>query len=71
MPKSKSKKVKQKMLAGEMRPQKLDCDNIAKVVLDALNKLAYNDDKQVVELIVEKYYADTPRVEVEIECLAS
>lgn len=66
VPKSKSKKTKEQMLAGEVRPQRLDCDNIAKAVLDALNKIAYNDDRQVVELIVKKYYAETPRVEVDL-----
>lgn len=70
IPKSKSKKDKEKMLFGEIRPGKLDCDNIAKAVLDALNKIAYDDDKQVVDLTVSKYYAETPRVEVEIERLA-
>ena len=31
-----------------------DIDNYAKAVLDALNKIAYKDDKQVVSLYVEK-----------------
>jgi hypothetical protein len=31
-----------------------DIDNYAKAVLDALNKVAYKDDKQVVSLYVEK-----------------
>lgn len=29
-----------------------DCDNLAKSVLDGLNKIAYNDDRQVLELHV-------------------
>lgn len=33
-----------------------DCDNIAKTVLDALNGIAYNDDRQIVQLEVGKYY---------------
>jgi hypothetical protein len=33
-----------------------DCDNIAKTVLDALNGVAYNDDKQIIQLEVGKYY---------------
>ena len=44
-----------------------DCDNIAKIILDSLNELAYKDDSQIVELIVKKYYSNIPRVEVVIE----
>ena len=53
------------MLNGELRPtKKPDCDNIAKVILDALNGIAYHDDSQVVELVVHKHYAETTRVNV-------
>ena len=42
------------------RPDKKpDMDNILKVVLDALNDVAYEDDKQVVELIGRKYYTES------------
>lgn len=67
VPKSYSKKKKQEMLDGQLYPtKKPDIDNIAKCVLDALNKLAYRDDTQVVRLHTEKHYAEIPRVEVEI-----
>lgn len=67
VPKSYSKKKKQEMLDGQLYPtKKPDIDNIAKCVLDALNKLAYRDDTQVVKLHMEKHYAEIPRVEVEI-----
>lgn len=67
VPKSYSKKKKQEMLDGQLYPtKKPDIDNIAKCVLDALNKLAYRDDTQVVRLHTEKRYAKIPRVEVEI-----
>lgn len=67
VPKSYSKKKKQEMLDGQLYPtKKPDIDNIAKCVLDALNKLAYRDDTQVVRLHMEKRYAKIPRVEVEI-----
>ena len=48
-----------------------DLDNIAKTILDALNGIAYEDDKQIVELHVEKYYTPeaTEYVEVKIETL--
>lgn len=35
-----------------------DCDNIAKIVLDSLNKVAYDDDKQIVNLTVNKFWTN-------------
>lgn len=43
-----------------------DASNIAKVVEDALNGVAYRDDSQIASLSVDKRYSLTPRVEVEI-----
>lgn len=65
--KSMSKKMRESALNEELRPSKKpDCDNIAKIILDALNGIAYLDDKQVVELVLKKYYSEVPRVEVSI-----
>ena len=59
VPKSYSKKKREDCIERILRPDKKpDMDNIMKVVLDALNKVAYEDDKQVVELIGRKYYTD-------------
>ena len=67
IPKSKSRKDRVSMLAGEIRPtKKPDCDNIAKAILDALNGIAYNDDSQVVSCSVKKFYAAEPSVIVRI-----
>lgn len=67
IPASKSKKFKAAALEGVQRPtKKPDCDNIAKIILDALSGIVYKDDKQIVSLLVEKFYADNPRVEVKI-----
>ncbi len=65
--KSVSKK-KHELLSQETTPAltKPDTDNIAKVVLDPLNNIAYNDDSQVYKLNVEKYYSDNPRVEIQL-----
>lgn len=55
VPKSDSKAKKKAKIEGVIRPTvKPDCDNLAKSILDSLNGLAYQDDKQVVELIVKK-----------------
>lgn len=60
VPKSYSKKKREDCLERILRPDKKpDMDNILKVVLDALNKVAYEDDKQVVELIGRKYYTES------------
>ena len=45
---------------------KPDCDNLAKSILDSLNGLAYHDDKQVVELVVKKYYAENAEVKIKL-----
>lgn len=60
VPKSYSKKKREDCLERILRPDKKpDIDNILKVVLDALNEVAYEDDKQVVELIGRKYYTES------------
>ncbi len=43
-----------------------DADNYGKLALDALNKLAWEDDAQVVRMTVVKRYDDNPRWEITI-----
>ena len=45
---------------------KPDVDNILKQVNDSLNGIAYTDDRQIATEIVEKWYSDIPRIEIEI-----
>ena len=67
-PKGKSKRVVEDMLNGRILPtKKPDLDNVAKIVLDGLNKVAWEDDTQVVEMMVIKRYAEEPMVAVTIE----
>lgn len=67
-PKSTRKRDKAEMLANRILPvKKPDCDNIAKIILDALNKIAYIDDSQVIELVVKKRYSAEAKVTVHIE----
>lgn len=67
MPKSVSEKKSKLMLLGEVRPtKKPDVDNIIKVIADSLNGIAYRDDAQIVSVECHKFYANIPRVEVEI-----
>jgi len=58
-PKSYSKKI----VHWDKKP---DLDNLAKLVLDAMNKIFYQDDAQIVELTCRKGFSDRPRTEVEI-----
>ena len=56
------------IIGGDTLPQKKpDADNIAKVVLDALNGVAYEDDKQVVRVTISKVYSfEKEGLEIEI-----
>ena len=69
IPKSTSKKKRGQMIDGEIMPcKKPDLDNIAKVVCDALNKLAYHDDSQIISLRLNKYYTkNEPKIIVGID----
>lgn len=68
IPKSASKIKKSAMTLGILRPtKKPDTDNVAKVIADSLNGIAYKDDAAIVEMHVEKWYSTSPRVEVVIE----
>ena len=49
--------------------KKPDSDNIIKIILDGLNKVAFYDDAQVCKLYFEKRYAEVPRVEITIKNL--
>lgn len=67
IPKSASKKMKARMVGGDVRPtKKPDMDNVIKIVADSLNQIAYRDDTQIVDCQCRKFYSDTPRVEVKI-----
>lgn len=65
IPKSMTKKNRQLVEEGKLHPtKKPDLDNVAKIILDSLNKIAFDDDSQVIRLIVEKHFSNEPRVEV-------
>lgn len=68
IPKSKPKKFQEQARNGLIRPiTKPDTDNIGKNIKDALNKIAFPDDSQIVTEIIEKRYSDTPRAEILIK----
>lgn len=65
-PKTKPKAwVELALIDKAIRPQKKpDWDNIGKIVADALNGIAFQDDSMVVDGRVRKWFSNRPRVEV-------
>ena len=58
--KNETKKSRDLKIKNILRPNKRpDIDNSIKLYLDALNKVAYKDDTQVVEISAKKMYANT------------
>lgn len=67
IPSSASKVKKILMQAMELRPGKRpDVDNLIKVVMDALEKLAYKNDAQIVTAKIDKFYSVRPRLDIQI-----
>lgn len=65
IPKSWPKWKKDMALDGALPCDKnKDLDNIQKSVFDALNKIAYVDDKQIVQISASKMWSNQPRTEV-------
>ena len=68
VPKNTSKKQEENMLNNTISPtKKPDIDNIAKIILDALNKLAFKDDNQITKLEIEKKYGTEEKIFVKVE----
>ena len=65
IPKSFSKKKRQAII-NEHHTKTPDCDNIIKGVLDSLNGIFFEDDKQIISISAKKYYADTPFIRIQI-----
>lgn len=68
IPKSTSKTKMQDMLDEKISPtKKPDVDNIAKSILDAMNKFIIEDDTQVSKISIEKKYALEEKVRIIVE----
>lgn len=68
IPKNTSKKNRELMLNNEISPtKKPDVDNIAKSILDAMNRFIIHDDNQVSKISVEKRYGEVEKVKIKIE----
>lgn len=68
VPKSYSKKKTKELLGShDNYTNKPDLDNIAKIILDSLNKVAFKDDSQVTILHLNKEYGEQAKVIVELK----
>ena len=68
IPKNATKKDKELIKEGKLSPaKKPDIDNIIKIILDALNKMAFKDDNQITKIEVEKIYGEEEKIFVKIE----
>lgn len=66
-PKSASRTRREAMTLLDVLPvRRPDVDNVSKLILDALNGVAWVDDAQVAVLHVAKVYSVDPRVEIMI-----
>lgn len=64
---SDTKKTKMAKILGKLRPtKKPDIENMAKTVFDALNKVAYYDDSQIVDAVLRKVWSEKARTEIVI-----
>lgn len=58
IPKSYTKKEKQAIHdRNYLHTKKPDCDNLAKLYLDAMNGIVYHDDMQIQQLHLRKFYS--------------
>ncbi len=67
IPKSYSSKKRAELNLQKNYIHKPDTDNIAKIILDSLNEIAYYDDSQISKLSVKKEYGEENKVIVELE----
>ena len=69
IPKSYSKKRIKGILEGREYPtKKPDADNIAKIILDSLNGIAFKDDSQIIKLtVIKRWTEEMERVEFRLD----
>lgn len=70
-PKSISKKRREELLKGQPVIKKPDTDNILKIVADALNKVAYDDDSQICNMSITKTYGEQEKLIIDVEELSN
>ena len=67
IPKSVSKKMRMKMISGEIRPTtRPDRGNLLKLIEDVIQDVLIQDDAKIVDGRVAKYYSDEPKTVIRI-----
>jgi Holliday junction resolvase RusA-like endonuclease len=64
---------KQPVPRAWLRAGRMDCDNLAKLYLDAANSVFWEDDSQVVRLVVERWrcaQGEAARTEMAVEVVS-
>lgn len=70
VPASWSRPKRDRALAGILRPRgPIDIDNCAKIALDGLNGVIWEDDAQIAILNITKSYGEEPMLRVEVRPL--
>lgn len=67
VPKSYTKSNTRKALEGLIVPSKCDIDNLSKSIQDALNTVAYKDDRYIYKLEAVKKFDTENYIEIEIK----
>lgn len=71
IPKHTSRIRTSQAMSGARRPAtRPDLENFIKTVADALSGVVYLDDSQIVDLHVQKFYADFPKLDIEVSELS-
>lgn len=70
IPSSTSKIKSNAMMDNMILPcKKPDLDNVAKAICDALNGVAYEDDKQICKLIIRKRYYEFDYMKIDVSII--
>jgi Holliday junction resolvase RusA-like endonuclease len=72
VPASWSARKRAQALSGALRPtKKPDLDNFQKAICDALNRIVWVDDSQIVEVLCKKFFDLAPRIEIRVDNLST
>lgn len=71
VPASYSKKRREACLEGLEYPKKIDIDNVYKSITDAMNKIVYLDDSQIVEASIKKIYGGYAGAQITVQSCSS
>lgn len=67
IPESWSQKKRQAAISGNLSHiSKPDFDNISKIIGDALNRIVWKDDSQIVVCAFRKFYSETPGLTISV-----